>query len=286
MRQIDKRQTVRRILIFAVLVNGLAWLGPLLGGSPAEPGLGFLLWGAAPLLATLVMKIVLRDPVDLGLRPRLRGNGRWYALSLLVYPASFALVLAAGLLLDAVSLTAFSAGTVARALLPLAVTYFVFGFFEEIGWRGYLTPTVYGLNGRLAGHALVGLIWASWHFPYVRELWAHTGEGLPTLLPRFILGTLISAIVYGEIRLRSGSVWPAVLMHWAGNTLANTLLTGFAGAGMVTLAAGQVWLVSFGVEGVLMMGLFGLLGAALYRARVHGRSEVVERVGKRPSPSL
>ena len=34
-------------------------------------------------------------------------------------------------------------------------------------------------------------------------------------------------VVYGEIRLRVNSFWPAVLMHWSGNTIANTLLLGF-----------------------------------------------------------
>jgi len=78
--------------------------------------------------------------------------------------------------------------------------------------------------------------------------------------------------VYGEIRIRTGSVWPAVLMHWTGNTIANTLLAGFTGAGFVSLLPGKEWLGSFGVEGVLMIALFALLGSVLYRQR-RGQSE-------------
>ena len=78
--------------------------------------------------------------------------------------------------------------------------------------------------------------------------------------------------MYGEIRIRTGSVWPAVLMHWTGNTIANTLLAGFAGAGFISLVAGKEWLGSFGVEGVLMIALFALLGGVLYRKR-RGQSE-------------
>jgi membrane protease YdiL (CAAX protease family) len=95
---------------------------------------------------------------------------------------------------------------------------------------------------------------------------------LVTLLPRFILGTIVFAVVYGEIRKRVGSVWPAVLMHWMGNTFANTLLAGFAGEGFVSLVPGKEWLGSFGVEGVLMIAFFGLLGSVLYRKR-RGQSE-------------
>ncbi len=42
-------------------------------------------------------------------------------------------------------------------------------------------------------------------------------------------------MVYGEIRTRTGSFWLAVLMHWIGNSIDNTLLSGYAGRGFVTL---------------------------------------------------
>ncbi|MEZ4833708.1 MAG: hypothetical protein R2873_17285 [Caldilineaceae bacterium] len=61
MNQSNNVHTVRNIVIFAVLVNVLAWLGPVLGGSPLEPGLGFLLWGVAPILTALIMRYALRD---------------------------------------------------------------------------------------------------------------------------------------------------------------------------------------------------------------------------------
>jgi membrane protease YdiL (CAAX protease family) len=262
-----RKQAIRNIIIFAILVNVLAWLGPVLGGDPTTPGIGFLVWATTPIVSALVMKFLLRDPVSLGFRPAFRGNGRWYALSILAFPVAIAIVLALGLLLGASSISNFTGPAFVTAMIPLAVTFFIFAFFEEVGWRGYLAPKVYCLNDRLLGHVLVGLIWASWHFPYLRELWAHTSEELVTLLPRFILGTIVFAVVYGEIRIRTDSVWPAVLMHWTGNTLANTLLAGFAGAGFVSLVPGKEWLGSFGVEGVLIIILFGLLGGVLYLKR-------------------
>ncbi len=267
MKKTNQKQAIRNIIIFAILVNGLAWLGPILGGDPTTPGPGFLVWGTAPIVAALVMKFLLRDEVFLGFKPALRGNVRWYALSLLAFPVSITIVLALGLLLGASTLSYFTVPAFVTVMIPLAVTFFIFAFFEEVGWRGYLAPKVYEQNDRLLGHVLVGVIWASWHFPYLRELWAHTSEGLVTLLPRFILGTIVFAIVYGEIRIRTSSVWPGVLMHWMGNTLANTLLIGFTGAGFISLVSGKEWLGSFGVEGVLMIALFGLLGSVLYLKR-------------------
>lgn len=260
MKSVNRQQSIRNIVIFALLVNGLAWLGPLLGGTPTAPGPGVLVWATAPLVAALVMRFVVRDPVSLGMRPAIRGNGRWYGLSLLYYPLAIGLVLAAGTGLGATVLGDFSAGAFVTALIPLAVSYLLFAIFEEVGWRGYLAPKVAGIDEGLLGHAIVGLIWASWHFPYMRELWGHTSAGLEILLPLFLLGTVVSTVVYGEIRKRTGSVWPAVLMHWVGNSLANTLLVG----GFVTLVPGREWLGSFGVEGVLMIGLAGVVGFVLY----------------------
>ena len=258
---------VRNIIIFTLLVNGLAWLGPVLGGDPTNPGLGFLLWGVAPIASALIMKFLLRDKTPLGFRHHWRGNGRWYLLSLLLYPFAILAVLGIGWLTGAGTLNSFTWSALIAAAGPPVIIYFIFAFFEEVGWRGYLAPRVATINDGLLGHALVGLIWASWHFPYMTELWAHTSEGLVTLLPRFILGTIISAVVYGEIRLRTGSLWPAVLMHWMGNTIANTLLAGLGGGAFVTLTPGQEWLSSFGVEGGLMMGIFGVIGYGLYRRR-------------------
>lgn len=262
-----QNQAIRNIIIFTILVNGLAWLGPVLGGDPTSPGPGFLVWGAAPVVSALAMKFLLRDKVSFGFRPAFKGNSRWYALSVLVYPVTITVVLAVGMLLGASTISSFTVPEFVTAMIPLAVTFFIFAFFEEVGWRGYLSPKVYGMNDSLLGHVLVGVVWASWHFPYMRELWLHTSESLVTLLPRFILGTIVFAVVYGEIRIRTGSFWPAVLMHWVGNTIANTLLSGFAGEGFVSLVPGMEWIGSFGVEGVLMIAIFGLLGGALYLKR-------------------
>lgn len=45
------------------------------------------------------------------------------------------------------------------------------------------------------------------------------------------------------------------------------LLAGLGGGAFVTLTPGQEWLSSFGVEGLLMMVIFGAVGYLLYRRR-------------------
>lgn len=265
----EQRVALRNTAIFIVLVNGLAWLGPLLGGSPTMPGPGLLVWGTAPLVAAFVMRWLLRDPIPLGFKPALRGNGWWYAMSLLAYPLIIVVILGVGLWARLLTVHDLTLLTFGRAMAEPVVIYFIFALFEEVGWRGYLTPRVQTIRDDLWGYALIGVVWASWHFPYMRELWAHITEPMITWIPRFVLGTIIFAIFYGEIRIRAGSIWPAVLMHWAGNTIANTLLTGF-----VTLRPGAEWLISFGVSGALTMLVFGTIGGILYRRRTNSRPTI------------
>jgi hypothetical protein len=42
----------------------------------------------------------------------------------------------------------------------------IFGFGEELGWRGYLLPKVIPL-GKLRAYLLLGIIWALWHMPLI-----------------------------------------------------------------------------------------------------------------------
>ncbi|TPV93869.1 MAG: CPBP family intramembrane metalloprotease [Myxococcales bacterium FL481] len=77
-----------------------------------------------------------------------------------------------------------------------------------------------------------------------------TSTSLTTLVRRLVLGSVVFSLLYGEIRRRTGSIWPAVLMHWSGNVLANGLLLT-----TVTLNDGYGGVASFGIEGVMMMVL-------------------------------
>ena len=259
----DNKRTIRNILLFTLLVNALAWLGPLLGGDPSELGLGFLIWGVAPLASCLIVRAVTRDWGDLGIRPQFRKHRVWYLVSLLAYPAAIAIALGLGAAQNVVRFQGFTWPVFIQAFVPALIIYLTFAIFEEFGWRGYLAPKMYslGLNVFVA-HALVAVIWASWHLPYIGALSEYTSEGLGAYLPRFYLGCFAFTIVYGEIRLRTNAVWPAVVMHWFGNSIANPLVAQF-----VILEPGMESLGSPGVDGLWPIVFFMCLGVGLYLAR-------------------
>ena len=92
-----------------------------------------------------------------------------------------------------------------------------FALGEELGWRGFLVPK---LAERLSftGTAIVsGIIWASWHMPLI--IFADYNGGTPTLysIACFAVMVVGISVPLAWLRLRSGSLWPAALLHASHN---------------------------------------------------------------------
>ena len=88
---------------------------------------------------------------------------------------------------------------------------------EEIGWRGFLLPRLVGRAGFSRGCLLSGCIWAVWHYPLL--LFADYNAGTPRLfaLSCFTVMVIGDAFVFGWFRLKSGSLWPAAMLHASHN---------------------------------------------------------------------
>ena len=88
---------------------------------------------------------------------------------------------------------------------------------EEIGWRGFLLPRLVSRAGFTRGCFLSGCIWAIWHYPLL--LFADYNAGTPRLyaLSCFTLMVIGDAFVFGWFRLKSGSLWPAAMLHASHN---------------------------------------------------------------------
>ena len=265
MNDAERKQTMWFIVIFSFLVTVVAWIGPLLGGSPSSPGLGFLIWGTAPLLVSGLMRMVTRDWSDVGVKPAISKNVLWYIISIVAYPIILVLTLLIGAMISVSSVSGFSMGSYLKTVLPALAIFFLFAVFEEFGWRGYLVPKLasIGINSYLT-HALVAVMWASWHLPFIRELsWLYTSEDLRTFIPRLYLGAFAFSILYDEIRIMTGTFWPAVLMHSISNAFGHPLAADY-----VTTAKGKEYLGSVGFDGLFMIAFFGLLGIAVHRWRI------------------
>lgn len=94
-------RTKRNTLIFIVVVLAAGWIGRLIDlAADADPGQGpgLLLWILAPVATGLILRAAAGDGwKDFGIKPNLKGNGRWYALALFFYPIVIGVTILAGL---------------------------------------------------------------------------------------------------------------------------------------------------------------------------------------------
>jgi uncharacterized protein len=106
--------------------------------------------------------------------------------------------------------------------IPLYATLGVVGstaraLGEEIGWRGFLLPRLVGQFGFTLGCLVSGCIWAVWHYPLLLFADYNAGTKPAYALTCFTLMVIADAYILGWLRLKSGSLWPAAILHASHN---------------------------------------------------------------------
>ncbi len=262
-------------MLFTVVVWSVGWIAAALQSRIADPSsqqLGLLLWLVTPLVTVLLLRAFAGDGwKDFGLAPAFRGNGFAWGAAALVNPVCAALVLLLGGLLGWVTFPGFGAEQLLTVFAIGLAPSLVKNVFEEFAWRGYLTPKMHslGLNDYV-GHVGVGLIWAGWHVPYFLylvdpvALHAATSLNLAMFVALAIPSLVAVSIVYGELRLLTNSVWPAVIAHAIGNASIDVLVA----RGFVRVESGVEVFASPGYQGVFSMVLFVVAGVLLHRWRM------------------
>jgi hypothetical protein len=275
-RNQNNRTAIRNLTIFVIVVLSIGWIGrglDVLMGNPASEGLGILLWIVAPLGVSLLLRAFAGDGwKDFGIKPSIKRNASWYVIALLVYPVLTSLVLIIGRGLGLITFPDFSLGTlglVCRAFALGVLPHFLKNILEEAAWRGYLAPKVYSLRlNDFAGHLIVGLVWGAWHIPYYlfflngAVLQDFTTLDLAAFIPVSIAVMVSWAMVYGEIRLLTGSIWPSVLMHTVEDAFLNQLFTEHR----IQIMPGTDWLVS-PMNGLISIFLFMAVAVGLRELR-------------------
>lgn len=89
---------------------------------------------------------------------------------------------------------------------------------EELGWRGFLVPELYKHYSYTKTSFISGTVWAVYHYPLLIVLLAPRLEvsAWPMLIATLIGGISLTFIM-NWYRIKSGSVWTAVLFHAALN---------------------------------------------------------------------
>lgn len=261
-------QNARRILCFVLIAFGLGWLValPLWLGDGLNDDRLVLVAGAmmfTPAIAALVMVFLMERPrgkaAVLGLWPLKPAKRFWGFMALgLVVPVVLVLqALPVGALLGVYpadfqgfsgfrQLVEAQLATAGLKELPLpietlvalqfvnvlagAVINLVPALGEELGWRGWLLPKLM-VYGPVRAILVSGVLWGLWHAPLIL-----LGYNYPLApgwlgLVMMIGMCIVVGAIFGWLRLRSNSVWPAALAHGTFNAA--------AGFYVVFIAAGQ-----------------------------------------------
>jgi len=85
---------------------------------------------------------------------------------------------------------------------------------EEIGWRGLLLPHLVKLTDFTRGTLISAAIWIVWHTPIIL-MGDYNSRGVPLWYSWTCFALLVVGIsfAFSYLRLKSGSLYPAVLLH-------------------------------------------------------------------------
>ncbi|HEX3383833.1 MAG TPA: type II CAAX endopeptidase family protein [Mucilaginibacter sp.] len=96
---------------------------------------------------------------------------------------------------------------------------------EEIGWRGFLVPELYKITSYTKTSLITGIVWAVWHYPIL--IFADYNSGTPVWygLTCFTVMVISSSFILTWFRLKSNSLWPAVILHASHNLFIQAFFT-------------------------------------------------------------
>ena len=200
------------IFFFATFVcSWLVWIGgDTLLGTEVEPNSSLWTVPAAfgpPIAAALVLRATdgdLRTWASQALKWRIKV--RWYlaAVAIPVLLQAFSV-----LVLGLIGASVFYRPT-DQFIFSFLFVFFVGGGQEELGWRGFALPRLQAAYGAFAASLIIGIVWATWHFPVYL-----IGEG-PIAAPALFLTLRVipeSIIITWLYNSTNGSVLICMIFH-------------------------------------------------------------------------
>lgn len=188
------------------------WQIAAAGSIGANGGVYLLALMWSPGVSALATRFAFRRPDTSD--ERRTGVARWaalaYVLPLGYATAAYGAVWATGL--GGVDLGRFQRNPL-EYLVVGAVQSLLTATGEELGWRGFLVPALARTMSFERTSLLSGAIWAVWHVPLI--VLADYNAGTPAwyAISCFAVGVVSLSVAFAWLRLRSGSFWPAAILH-------------------------------------------------------------------------
>jgi uncharacterized protein len=125
------------------------------------------------------------------------------------------------------------------------------GLGEEIGWRGFFLPELCKVMSTTKAMLISGVIWVLWHMPLIFFA-DYSLPGVPRWYAALMFTILVIGIsfAFGWLRLKSGSLWPAAVLHASHNLFVQNIFTPLTAQNRIT----PYIIDEFGV-GLAIMGI-------------------------------
>lgn len=141
---------------------------------------------------------------------------RWYAVALLTVPLLVVVILYLLSRMNPEFLPAIASEADKTTLVITGVVMgLAVGFFEELGWTGFVVPRLRQRYGLLATGLVVGLLWGAWHYPPFSPSGGDAGTLPPAVYLSVLLFSFLPAyrVLLVWIYDRTQSMLLVVLMH-------------------------------------------------------------------------
>ena len=97
---------------------------------------------------------------------------------------------------------------------------------EEIGWRGLLVPELSKMMSFSGTSIVSGLLWSLWHWPLIfLGIYGNDHTPLVFQLAFFTIFITSHGVIMAYLRLKSGSLWTAVIYHMSLNVFLQKVFT-------------------------------------------------------------
>lgn len=265
------------LIIFVLICLAIGWIGvavnKLLNQEQSVESLGSLLFLITPLILAILFRTMEKDWKNGGLKPYIKGNAKWYLLSILLYPAITVITIVIALLTGQIEVKAFSWQTFIPLMFASVGVNFIRNIAEELSWRGYLTQRLVSLQFKdWQVYLFTGIIWNLWHGAYymvfLPEDYVCMTERI-TLLTWGCVILVVWSFLFGELYRLTRSVWPCVLMHAVEDGVPTML---FVTSGFMKLKTGASFILE-PTQGLISLFIMFLVAVWLRKRRINSNGK-------------
>lgn len=182
------------------------------------PMFGVLPYAWGPMISAGVAVWLLGEDVRdwLGQLRNVRAGLHWYlgGIGIMLVATDFETLLAPLLGVDVV-VQAGSEVPLTQYLLLFAVTLFLAGALEELGWRGFMQPRLQQRFRAVTASVGIGIVWALWHVPLILA-----GAGNFTTFYQYVLMVVATSVLLGWLYNNTDGALPVVMVTHAASNMA------------------------------------------------------------------